>query len=215
MESTTAATCTCTYENISVVAQLCGDPQQSESLVVYILRDKTAWSGRLSTVSNVLTKTDERLGSNCAATRGRSGASRAFRLLQLLGSSNASSRVVLFSHVSHHDESGDASMKLRLETNWGSEYGVKGLFLPVIEIPLASIGTPVFYTALFSACADSRSTENTLSIKAKHLKEEVQDLRRVYYDLLEPAIPLQRNVLSRTMAECLNTFKKNLQYQQV
>lgn len=202
MQSTTA-TCTCAYANLSIVAQLSGDPKQSESLAVYVLREKSAWRGELSTtsVSDAVHKTDERLGSNCAATRGKNGASRAFRLLQFLGSSNDNSRVVL----------SDDATKLRVETNWGTEYGVKGLFLPVIGISLVSIGTPVFYKALFVACSASRSQERHLSDKEKYLKEDVEDLRRTNEDLLETAVPLQRKALSRAMAGCLNAFKKTQQ----
>jgi len=173
-----------------------GDPKLSQVLVVYILREKSAWCGEITSVFDALNKTHDRLGSNCAATRGKSSASRAFRLLQ----STVNSRVVLSSETDH--------MKLRVETNWGSEYGIKGLYLPVIDIPLISIDTPVFYRELFSAVVNSRSMENALNAKVKDIQEELEDLRRVYYDLLEPAPTLQRKLLSRTMADCLNDFKK-------
>lgn len=176
-----------------MTADLSASDSGQQTLRVHVQRGSNTWCGSIT--NNEKDPSETRTGSNCAATRGTVPSARTFALLRTGTNKERSVQIV-----------GDMKPRLIVSSVWGSEFGVRGFYLPVSEIQLDDVDSSDFYAALFGQVANHRDEEQKLHTSIKRLESETDVLRRTD-ESLTIIILKRREQLLRTMKQALNELK--------
>ncbi len=186
-----------TFDGFSLIADLTKSEGEQQTLQVYVQRGRNTWHG--SSTSQGSDPNETRNGSNCAATRGTNPSLRAFTLLRTATSKERSVRIV-----------DDIRPRLVISSAWGTEFGIKGVYLPIAEVHLTVVEPSDFYAALFHQVANNRDKEQKLHTSLVELESETDVLHRTDKSLTM-LLPKRREQLVSAMTKALNDFKSECQ----